>query len=109
MTTGADGDESNPDLDSVKMRQVVKMTARSFYSEMVDYGFGDGDIISFTSDILGLLIKNHKLPGPPKPASISYPIDYKCDDQKQMRNGRDHHRRRRGAGKPALARVCLRP
>lgn len=43
-------------LHGAKKKEVVRITAKSFFDEMVDYGFNDGDIINFTTAILELLM-----------------------------------------------------
>lgn len=67
-------------LDDAGRRELVRITARGFFDEMVDYGFDDGDIINFTTEILDLLIQRDRtVPPPPAPAPPAYTIDYRQD------------------------------
>lgn len=64
---------STRSLESAKRRQVVQITARSFFDEMVDYGFNERDVIQFTTDILDLLMRSEAIRSP---QSVTPPPSY---------------------------------
>lgn len=73
-------DQGDQELTDAKMRQVVKITACSFYQEMVNYGFAEGDIINFTSELLDLLMKDPLTRRSRfEPTGVRYTVDYDVD------------------------------
>jgi RimJ/RimL family protein N-acetyltransferase len=65
-------------LEVAAKKKMTELTARSFFKEMVDYGFDENDIISFTTEILDLLMRKDKVQesrsssDPPM-----YPVNYR--------------------------------
>lgn len=77
--------KSRNHLEGANKRKVVRITAQSFFDQMLEYGFDEEDIINFTTEILDLLIRKD---GFSRPRSTSrarkYPVEYKSDSRGQV-------------------------
>ena len=65
-------------MDVAAKKKMAELAARSFFNEMVNYGFDENDVINFTTEILDLLIRKDKSTQHPSPSNPRiYPVNYR--------------------------------